>query len=178
MKELLDQLPTEFGDKEYAHAYIESHTVSRLAAQVYTLRKRRQWSQEELSKRAGIAQERLSKIESADFESLTMKTLQKLSRAFDVSLRIAFEPFSHSILDVANLTRERLEVKSREDDLAHFSDHNQTMIIQRNGAWQAIKTDHLAVVKTFTPDHPLTPGSNWQKLSMVSVDKSIQEVAA
>lgn len=117
MEKLFSQLAKDFRDKEYAHGYMESHAISRLAAQVHALRRQRGWSQETLAQLSGIAQERISKIESADFESLTMKTLQKLSRAFDVNLFIAFEPFSKGIVDVANLGREQLEMESRSQDL-------------------------------------------------------------
>lgn len=117
MKELFSRLADDFADKEYAHSYMEGHAVSRIAAQIYVLRRQRGLSQEELSEISGIAQERISKIESADFSSLTMKTLQKLSRAFDVHLHIAFEPFTRGIIDVGNLHPWQLEVPRRADDL-------------------------------------------------------------
>jgi transcriptional regulator with XRE-family HTH domain len=120
MKEFLSDLAGEFEDAEYAHSYMESHTVSRLAAQIYALRKQRGWSQAELAERAGIAQERVSKIESADFDSLTMKTLHKFARAFDIDLRIAFVSFSAGILDVAKLDPVKLEVCSRDVDIPRF----------------------------------------------------------
>jgi len=117
MKEFFNQLAQDFGDKDYAHAYMEAHTISRIAAQIHAIRKQRGWSQQELAEKSGIAQERISKIESADFTSLTMKTLQKLSRAFDVHLHIAFESFSEGIMDIANLHSEELEVASRPTNL-------------------------------------------------------------
>lgn len=163
MREFFKRLTESFSDKEYAHSYMESHAVSRLAAQIHALRKQRGWSQEELAKYAGIAQERISKIESADFDSLTMKTLQKFSKAFDVNLHIAFESFSKGILDVANLTPERLEIKSREEDLATSFTEN-TMFIHSNGEWKAI--NHIHAVKMFVPRQPLSPTQDqaWQDL--------------
>lgn len=120
MKDFLNELVDEFADEEVAHAYMESHAVTRIAAQIYALRKQRRWSQADLANRAGIAQERVSKIESADFTSLTMKTLHKLARAFDVDVRIAFTSFSDGILDVAKLDPAKLQVCSRDADLARF----------------------------------------------------------
>ncbi len=164
MKEFFNRLKKDFADKEYAHSYMESHAVSRLAAQIHTLRKQRGWSQEELAAQTGIAQERISKIESANFDSLTMKTLQKLSRAFDVNLHIAFESFSCGILDVANLNREQLEVISREADLsASFTNH--TVFVRSSGEWKAI--NHLQPVKSVAPRQPLMPKNNtWQPLGI------------
>lgn len=161
MKEFFNRLKKDFNDKEYAHSYMESHAVSCLAAQVFALRKQRRLSQEELAALTGIAQETISKIESGNFSSLTMKTLQKLSRAFDVNLRIAFEPFSSGILDVANLTKEQLEVESRKADLvSSFTDH--TVFIHRSGEWKAI--NHLRVGVVASQLQPLKPKDEWQSL--------------
>lgn len=150
MKTLTERLSNEFADAEYAHAYMESHAVSRLAAQIYSLRKQRGWSQEELAKRAGIAQERISKIESADFDSLTMKTLRNFSHAFDVNLHISFEPFSEGILDVINSTPSQLQVKPREEDLASLS--KKYITINSKGNWFAMdKMAAQTIVRTIAP---------------------------
>lgn len=169
MKELLERLIEEFSDREYAHAYMESHAVSRLAAQIHAIRKQRGWSQDKLSKQSGIAQERISKIESADFSSLTMNTLQKFSRAFDVNLRVAFEPFSQGILDIVNLARNHLEVESRPDDLAQFS--KRTMKIDREGKWQAFDPKSMAAVSSIhmPVSKSVTPSGAWQDLSSLEI---------
>lgn len=162
MKEFFNRLKQDFSDREYAHSYMESHAVSRLAAQIYALRIQRGWSQEQLAAHSGVAQERISKIESADFSSLTMKTLQKFSRAFDVNLHIAFDSFSHGILGIANLNRDQLEVKNREEDLS-TSFTNHTIFVQGGGEWKAI--NHLRIIKNEAPHHPLKPIINtWQPI--------------
>lgn len=111
------KLREEFKNKEYAHGYMETFCVDRIASQIHTLRKQRDLSQEELSRLSGIAQERISKLESGDFDSITMKTLNKLSRAFDVNLSIKFEPFAQAITDVIGLNEQILQVTSRHDNL-------------------------------------------------------------
>lgn len=120
MNALQTKLVVEFRDGEYAHEYMDGHTNTKLAAQIHWTRKLRGWTQNELARRAGMAQERISKIESGEFTSLTMKTMRKLSRALDVNLRIEFEPFSHSIVDVCSQTRERLELPTRITSLTEF----------------------------------------------------------
>lgn len=164
MNNFFNKLKNNFAEKEYAHSYMEGHTVSRLAAQIYALRNQRGWSQEQLAINSGTAQERISKIESADFDSLTIKTLRKFSKAFDVNLHIAFDSFSNGILDVANLNRENLEVKSREEDLAE-SFTTQTTFVRGGGEWKAI--NHIYSVKIMVPRQPLKvqPDENtWQNL--------------
>jgi transcriptional regulator with XRE-family HTH domain len=165
MNELLVRLTEEFGDADYAHAYIESHAVSRLAAQIYALRKQRSWSQADLADRAGIAQERVSKIENADFDSLTMKTLNKFSQAFDVALNIHFESFSQAIVDVVHLNQESLKVKSRLDDLLEFKN-------LQNGKWILATPSTKAVVTAMAPKsfNSVSPPLNqWQTLGLEKV---------
>lgn len=150
MNDLLESLINDFNDHDYAHAYMESHAVSRIAAQLYALRKQRGWSQEFLSTQSGIAQETISKIESADFSSITMKTLHKFSRAFDVDLRIAFESFSKGIMDVINLKSENLKVPPRTDDIRKFK--SKTIHTGFDGDWQALEdSDFLNVKIVYAP---------------------------
>lgn len=121
MKSSIEEMSEDFANGEFAHAYMEGHRASRIAAQIYALRKDRGWSQAELAQRAGIAQERVSKIESADFESLTLKTLYKFARAFDIDVKISFEAFSAGILDATQLSPQRLVVPERTKDLENFN---------------------------------------------------------
>lgn len=117
MNDISKKLNEDFKDKEYAHAYMEDFCVDRIASQIYCLRKQRDLSQEQLSEISGIAQERISKLESGDFSSLTMKTLNKLSKAFDVNLSIKFDSFSKAIVDVASFNESALRVSSRLEDI-------------------------------------------------------------
>jgi transcriptional regulator with XRE-family HTH domain len=161
MSSLAERLAAEFLDKEYAHAYMESHAVSRIAAQVHALRKQRGWSQQKLAELSGIAQERISKIESADFSSLTLSTLHKLARAFDVDVRIAFESFSQGVLDVVNLDPNALRVKPRQESLRDFSD--KKLKISRNGEWR-LAENNVVQMTLVTSSLPATPTAEWTQL--------------
>ena len=63
MSAMQNKLMEEFADAEYAHAYMDSYTIDRIAGQIYWTRKKRDWTQVELAQRAGMLQERISKIE-------------------------------------------------------------------------------------------------------------------
>lgn len=172
MKELLKRLTTEFDDGEYAHAYMESHAVSRIAAQIYALRKQRGWTQRQLSDKSGVAQERISKIESADFSSLTMNTLKKFSQAFDVDISISFRPFSQGIMDVVNLSAENLRIKDRESDLSVFRE----MLVCERSDGNLIPysvPEGMSAITQSQPQQlePLTPGEEWQ--SLVDINKAL-----
>lgn len=139
MKELVKQLVEEFADKDYAHAYMQNHTLSRISAQIHALRQQRGLSQKELATAAGISQERVCKLERGDFDSLTLKTLWKFSEAFDTNLHVTFSSFSDGILDVANLTAEKLKVPPRESDINNMKD--KTILPIHRHEWQFVEKD-------------------------------------
>lgn len=128
MNELHKKLTDEFADADYAHGYMEGHIHDKLLGQIYWTRKARKWTQDQLAEKAGMTQERISKIESGDFNSITLSTLQKLARALDVNLRVGFEPFSHGVLDVGNLTKENLALPSRVDSLEQLRRSSMTIM--------------------------------------------------
>lgn len=168
MSEFVERLAQEFADdKDYAHAYMEAHTSSRIASQIKVLREQRKLTQAQLAVLSGMKQERISAIEDVDYDAWTIKTLRKLARAFDILVQISFVPFSESILDVANLNRKRLEVESREADLAHFCKHR--FRIDGDGNWSVVAAPARPyLVSSLTgPVNPTNKG--WQDLSPIKI---------
>jgi transcriptional regulator with XRE-family HTH domain len=121
MKELVKTLAKEFDDKEYAHAYMEEFSNMAIAAQIKVLREQRHWTQAQLAKFSGMKQERISALENVDYDAWTVKTLRKLAKAFDLTIKVSFEKFSDSISDISKLDAENLKRTSREQDLKEFS---------------------------------------------------------
>lgn len=155
MSALVNLLANEFADKDYAHGYMEGHLISRIAAQIHALRKQRGWSQLELAEKAGTSQERVSKIESADFSSLTLKSLLKFSEAFDVNLHVTYNSFCEGILDVANLEPERLKVASRTESLHDIKNHH--VVANIDNSWQLLGAPGTLrkSIKTPNPYHKM-----------------------
>jgi transcriptional regulator with XRE-family HTH domain len=120
MSELQNKLLEEFRDAEYAHAYMESYAHDKLVGQIHWTRKARNWTQAQLAEHAGMAQARISKIESGEFDSLTVSTIRRLARALDVTVRLELEPFSHGIYDVCHQSRATLELPNREESLSEM----------------------------------------------------------
>lgn len=139
---------------------MQGHLVSRIAAQIFVLRKQRNWTQEQLAAKAGVAQERVSKIESADFTSLTLASLNKFAEAFDVSLRVSFEPFSQGILDVANFRPQNLAVPAREADLAIFC--GQDCRIGNDGNWRVSALSAVRTQERPQSEISVHPTGSWQ----------------
>nr|WP_281719945.1 helix-turn-helix transcriptional regulator [Nitrosomonas nitrosa] len=122
MNKLKNKLIKEFSNKDYAHAYMNSHQSSRIATQIKVLREQRGLTQKQLAELSGIKQERLSLLEDVDYDSWTVATLRKLAHAFDTTLHISFIPFSQGIQDIEDFSREHLQVESREINLEHFKE--------------------------------------------------------
>ena len=121
MKELVKTLVTEFDDKEYAHAYMEEFSNMAIAAQIKVLRDQRGWTQQQLAEAADMKQERVCALEDVDYDAWTIKTLRKLAKAFDLTIKVSFEKFSSGILDISKISPEALKRTSRKEDLIEFS---------------------------------------------------------
>ncbi len=80
-------------DKTFRAEFVGSRVAAAIAAQVYNLRKRKDWTQEQLARAAGMKQARISIIEQADYENFTLTTLKRLAAAFDVGLIVEFVSF-------------------------------------------------------------------------------------
>ncbi|MEQ1545180.1 helix-turn-helix transcriptional regulator [Methyloglobulus sp.] len=121
MKELVKTLVTEFDDKDYAHAYMEEFSNMAIAAQIKVLREQRGWTQKQLAEAAGMKQERVCALEDVDYDAWTVKTLRKLAKAFDLTVKVSFEKFSSGILDVSKISPETLKRTPRQEDMKEFS---------------------------------------------------------
>lgn len=138
MKELINSLIHEFMDKDYAHAYMDSHQSTRIATQIKVLREQRELTQKQLAELCKMKQERISALEDVHYDAWTISTLRKLAYAFDTTLQISFIPFSQGIQDIADFGREYLQVESRETDLMHVP-----QVIKETGKKSIFKwTDH------------------------------------
>lgn len=117
MNEIRDELLQDFRDEEYAHTYAEEFLNASIATQIKVLREQREMSQEELAVKTGMRQERISVLENVNYGSWSIKTLKRLARAFDVSLRVSFETFGTRIEDIANFNKGSLQRESRFKEL-------------------------------------------------------------
>jgi transcriptional regulator with XRE-family HTH domain len=114
--ELQNSLRRELHDKEYAHEYAQSFLNSYVATQIKAIREQRGMTQSQLGEAIGTTQAGISRIENVDYSSWNIRTLLKLARAFDVRLRVSFEPFGTLPFDVIGFNRANLQRVKREDD--------------------------------------------------------------
>ena len=78
----------------YRKAFVASEIKRLIPFQVYALRKKRGWSQEELAKRAGLTQGVISRAEDPDYGNMTFNTVISIAGGFDVAFVGKFVPFS------------------------------------------------------------------------------------
>ena len=117
MNTLNEELRLDFLDKDYAHDYVDEFLNASIATQIKAIRQQRGLSQEELADLAGMKQERISVLEDVNYGSWSIKTLRRLARAFDVTLKVSFETFGVRIDDIVNFSRQNLERDSRKEEL-------------------------------------------------------------
>ena len=92
-KSLRQKLRERLPDREYRHAYADESLNTYLASQIRVLREQHVGSQEQLGTLIGTTQSGVSRLENADYDGWSLKSLKKLAEAFDVRLHISFEPF-------------------------------------------------------------------------------------
>lgn len=83
--------------KAEREAYVTSQINVGIPFQIRALRKRREWDQNTLALKAGMAQSRISVMERVGYATLNIATLKRLASAFDVGLMVRFVPFGELI---------------------------------------------------------------------------------
>ena len=65
----------------------KQHVRDRLGLRIYQLRTLREWSQEELARRAGLQRTHISRIEGGKY-AVNIETVQAIAEAFDMTVDI------------------------------------------------------------------------------------------
>src|SRR5215210_4201622 len=85
-------------DEAFRRRYIRAFSQAEVAAQIQALRRKRGLRQQDLARLANTGQSAISRIEKADYEGWSYKTLIRIAEELKARLRIILEP----IEDVAN----------------------------------------------------------------------------
>ncbi len=84
------QLEGYLEDPEFARAFEEETHKLRLALRISELREKRGMTQKDLAKKLNTTQSVISRLESAQYESYSIKTLKKVAEALHCELVIDF----------------------------------------------------------------------------------------
>jgi len=105
-------------NKEHRDAFVSATADQTIPFQIRAMRsaKHRNWTQEELARRAGMKQERISACENPNYGNFSLRTLKQLAAAFDVALVVRFAPFSELAEWEINMSSESLEIPSFDQE--------------------------------------------------------------
>ncbi len=86
MREFGTYLEEELKDKELATSFREEHRKLRIAYEIQRARRRRRLTQEQLADMAGVTQQMISRLETADAPRTSLRTLAKVAAALDMEI--------------------------------------------------------------------------------------------
>jgi transcriptional regulator with XRE-family HTH domain len=149
-EQIYRELVESFEDKEYANAYVADFLNAAIATQIKVLREDRNLSQKQLAELTEMKQSRISLMENVNYSSWSLATLRRLAAAFDVSLNVSFEAFSKTISEISSFSRESLQRKSRDEDLASISPKTVSIAFSPN-AFAPMKQRGQTALEVFLP---------------------------
>ena len=117
--------------KELREAFVSSQIEVGIPFQIRALRTQRGMDQKALAKSTGMAQPRISAIESPGYGSFTLDTLKRVAAAFDVALIVRFASFSELVRLSDDFSPDDFVVACFEDDqLNAFSTSGRDTALQ------------------------------------------------
>lgn len=103
--------------KEHREAFVSSQIDIAIPFKIRALRKKRGMDQKELANITGMAQPRISAIESPGYSSFTIDTLSRIAAAFDVALVVDFCPFSELVKKSDGFSPDGFDVPSFDEEM-------------------------------------------------------------
>lgn len=94
-----------FDDRGVRHLYVDSTIRQLLALKIKAMREARGLDQETLGALAGgMKKSSISRLENPNYSNMTLETLKRLARAFDVALLVDFVPFTEFVNRISDRT--------------------------------------------------------------------------
>lgn len=94
-------LTEKLRDPEYRHEFFKTITQDDIAAQIRSLREKRNMRQVDFAKAADMKQSAVSRIEQAEYSKWSFTTLLRVAKALDARLRVVFEPAEDAVREFA-----------------------------------------------------------------------------
>ncbi|MGH9345482.1 MAG: helix-turn-helix transcriptional regulator [Terriglobia bacterium] len=107
----------EMREKEYRDGYIAAQVAIGIPNQIRALRAQYNLTQDDLAKRAKMAQPRICELEKPGERRANLDTLMRIASAFDIGLEVRFAPFSELITSTENFDPDTFNVKSFVQEL-------------------------------------------------------------
>lgn len=103
-------------DYNVRHQYLGSSIRQLVAMQIKAMREDREWSQSQVGEKTGMKQSAIARLEDPRHKSMTLVTLQRLAKAFDVALVVHFGAFTEFVSWTSQLNNTRLAPPDYEQE--------------------------------------------------------------
>ena len=115
------RLASKLQSKAYRDSFVSSHLFTNIASQIFSLREKKGWTQENLADETAMGQSRISVMENPNYAQFTIKTLLRIASAFDVALVVRFVRHSEALDWAENLSQSDLAPSSFDEDKGLFA---------------------------------------------------------
>ena len=112
MTSFREHLNRKLKDKEFAQLYYEERGKLRIAQEVRAARIDLGWTQKQLAERANVTQQMVSRVENAVLPTVSLKSIEKISRALGLEVGLV-EPYN----PINALSDAKFPAHSREREL-------------------------------------------------------------
>ena len=118
---MISKIFAKLKDPEYRKAFVASQINIAIPFQIRGLLKSRGWKQEDLAKRTGMLQPRISALLTPGKARPNIGTLSRIAEAFDCGLEVRFVPFSElasrsEIFDPENFSIPTFDEELRQSE--------------------------------------------------------------
>ncbi|MDO8531442.1 MAG: helix-turn-helix transcriptional regulator [Dehalococcoidia bacterium] len=103
------QLENLLRDPNFRSQFVADYVQEMVATQIRAIREQRKWTQEQLGEAAdGMRQVQVSRLENPDYSGVSLNSLKRVARAFDLGLIIQLAPFNEFLDWVVSVNPEKL----------------------------------------------------------------------
>jgi len=167
---MISKLFAKLSDPEYRKAFVASQINVGIPFQIRALLKSRGWTQEELARRTGMLQPRISALLTPGRVRHNIETLRRIAEAFDCGLEVRFVPFGDLVFWSESFNPEHFNVPTFDKELEQV-EGEETAVAALAGEYAFIGESFRISIpwQPFTthPSNTLVPG----KLSRILTEK-------
>ena len=129
---MISKVFAKLKDPEYRKAFVASQINIAIPFQIRGLLKSRGWKQEDLAKRTGMLQPRISALLTSGKARPNIGTLSRIAEAFDCGLEVRFVPFSELASRSEIFDPENFSIPTFKEELRQAEEREEAALSQPN----------------------------------------------
>ena len=114
---MISKIFAKLRDPEYRKAFVASQINIGIPFQIRALLKSREWTQEELARRTGMLQPRISALLTPGRVRPNIETLRRIAEAFDCGLEVRFIPFGKLVYQSETFDPEHFSIPTFDEEI-------------------------------------------------------------